>query len=450
MASLLGKQAVVVGAGMGGLAAAAALADHFEHVIVLERDSLPAQAVHRAGTPQARHVHVLLAGGQRALESLFPGFTAALAKAGAVPMRMALDTRSEVAGYDPFPQRDLGWDNYSMTRPLAEYVGRRQLAKRTNVELREQCRVDAIATTDANGTTVNGVRLAGQRDKSEFVPADLVVDASATGTLTLGVLQSAGISAPAETTIGVDFGYATVLFSIPADAPSDWKGVFTFPTPPAGRRGALLMPVEQDRWILSLGGAHGDVPPGDLDGFLTFAGQLRTTTISRAIKGAKPVSEVARFVFPESVRRHFERMTSFPRGLVVLGDAICRFNPIYGQGMSVAAQEACILRDLLTDRVAESDPLEGLPQAFFAATQEVIETPWETAAVQDFAYPQTRGDRPAGIENTLKLAIALNRAAARDPSVHKVAVEVRQLLKPRSAYRDPAFVAQVFAAMKEL
>jgi hypothetical protein len=259
-----------------------------------------------------------------------------------------------------------------------------------------------------------------------------------------------GISAPVETRIGVDFGYATVLFSTPADAPSDWKGVFTFPTPPADRRGALLMPIEGDRWILSLGGAHGDIPPGDLDGFLAFAGQLRTTTISFAIKSAKPVSEVARFVFPESVRRHFERMALFPRRLVVLGDAICRFNPIYGQGMSVAAQEACILRNLLADRAAASDPLAELPQAFFAAIQEVIDTPWETAAVQDFAYPQTRGERPAGIENTLKLAIALNRAAARDPSVHKVAVEVRQLLKPRSAYRDPAFVAKVYAAMNEL
>ena len=133
-----------------------------------------------------------------------------------------------------------------------------------------------------------------------------------------------------------------------------------------------------------------------------------------------------------------------------MGDAVCRFNPIYGQGMSVAAQEACILRDIVAARTAAPDPLEGLPQAFFAAIQEVIDTPWTTSAVQDFAYPQTRGERPADIENTLKLAVALNRAAARDAAVHKLAVEVRQLLKPRSAYRDPAFVAKVFASMSEL
>ena len=449
MTSLLGKRAIVVGAGMGGLAAAGALADHFERVIVLERDRLAADAAHRAGTPQARHVHVLLAGGLRALETLFPGVTAAFLEAGAVPIRMALDTRSELEGYDPFPQRDLGWDNYSMSRPLAEYVVRKELTKRSNVELKEQCRVNAIVAA-ASDAAVSGVRVAGRDGEGEVLPADLVVDASGNGALTLAALQSTGRPLPEETRIGVEMAYSTAIFSIPDDAPGDWKGVFTFPNPPASSRGALMMPIEGRRWILSLGGAHSDAPPGDFDDFLTFAGQLRTATISHAIKAAKPVSDVARFVFPDSICRHFERLASFPPGLVPLGDAVCRFNPIYGQGMSVAAQEACILRDIVAARTAAHDPLEGLPQAFFAAIQEVIDTPWTTSAVQDFAYPQTRGERPADIENTLKLAVALNRAAARDAAVHKLAVEVRQLLKPRSAYRDPAFVAKVFASMSEL
>jgi 2-polyprenyl-6-methoxyphenol hydroxylase-like FAD-dependent oxidoreductase len=450
MASFLGKQAIVVGAGMGGLAAAGALADYFERVIVLERDRLPSHAAHRAGTPQARHVHVLLAGGQRAFESLFPAVTAELAKAGAGAIRMALDTRSEVAGYDPFPQRDLGWDNFSMSRPLAEYVVRKELGKRSNVELRDHCRVDALVATGANGSAVSGVRLAGHNRAGEILPADLVVDASGSGALTLAALRSTGSPVPAETRIGVDFTYATAIFSIPDDAPTDWKGVFTFPNPPANNRGALMMPIEGDRWILSLGGPHGDAPPGDRDGFLAFAEQLRTATIYRAIKGAKPVTDVARFTFQESIRRHFERMVSFPRGLIPVGDALCRFNPIYGQGMSVAAQEACILRDLLAARALASDPFAGLPQVFFAAIQEVIDTPWTTAAVQDFAYPRTRGERPPDIDTTLKLASALNRAAAGDPNVHKLAVEVRQLLKPRSAYHDPAFAAQVYASMADL
>jgi 2-polyprenyl-6-methoxyphenol hydroxylase-like FAD-dependent oxidoreductase len=362
---------------------------------------------------------------------------------------MALDVRSELAGYDPFPQRDLGWDNYSMSRPLAEYVVRKQLAKRANVELRELCRVGAIIAV-SDGERVTGVRLARQGSQGEILPADFVVDASGTGLLTLAALQSTGRTAPAETRIGVDLAYATTIFAIPDDATSEWKGIFTFPNPPETSRGALMMPIEGNRWILSLGGAHGDSPPGDLDGFLDFCRQLRTTTIYRAIRDAKAVDGIARFAFPESIRRHFERMASFPQRLVPLGDAVCRFNPIYGQGMSVAAQEACVLRDLLALRAGAGGQLEGLPQAFLAAIQEVINTPWNTAAVQDFGYQQTRGERPADVENTLKLALALNRAAARDASVHKLAVEVRQLLKPRSAYLDPAFVTRVHAEMAEL
>ena len=231
MTSLLGKRAIVVGAGMGGLAAAGALADHFERVIVLERDRLAADAAHRAGTPQARHVHVLLAGGLRALETLFPGVTAAFLEAGAVPIRMALDTRSELEGYDPFPQRDLGWDNYSMSRPLAEYVVRKELTKRSNVELKEQCRVNAIVAA-ASDAAVSGVRVAGRDGEGEVLPADLVVDASGNGALTLAALQSTGRPLPEETRIGVEMAYSTAIFSIPDDAPGDWKGVFTFPKSP--------------------------------------------------------------------------------------------------------------------------------------------------------------------------------------------------------------------------
>src|SRR5438132_13412566 len=133
--NLVGKQAVVIGAGMGGLAAAGALADHFERVVVLERDKLPLDAAHRNGTPQSRHIHGLLAGGQRALGELFSGFEQDLARAGAVPLRATLDIRIEMPGYDPFPQRDLGFVTYSMSRPLIELVVRRCLERHASITL---------------------------------------------------------------------------------------------------------------------------------------------------------------------------------------------------------------------------------------------------------------------------------------------------------------------------
>ena len=449
MAAIVGKQAIVVGAGMGGLAAAGAAADYFERVIVLERDSLPSSAQPRAGTPQAQHTHALLGGGKLAFESLFPGFTAALTEAGAIRYRAGLDLLTEIPGFDPFPQRDVGWDAYSMSRPLIEKVVRQQLQRRRNIEIRERCRVEQIVASDGDGGAVSGVRLADRDTPGETLSADLVIDSSGRGALSLAALRATDQPIPAETVVGIDMAYATTVFSIPDDAPRHWKGVFTFPNAPKGRRGALMLPIEGNRWILSMGGAHGDAPPGELKGFLAFAKQLRTQTIYDAVKSAKPASEVVRFAFPESVWRHFERLDSFPRGLLPFGDVICRFNPIYGQGMSVAAKEACVLRDLLAVRSLERDPLEGLAQSFFAAIQEVLDTPWSSAAVSDFVYPETRGDRPADLENTLKFGQAMMVLAARDADVHKLRMEVMNLLKPRSVFHDPGLVARVRGVMAE-
>jgi 2-polyprenyl-6-methoxyphenol hydroxylase-like FAD-dependent oxidoreductase len=446
--TLIGKQAVVIGAGMGGLAAAGALADHFEQVLVLERDTPPSEPAHRAGTPQARHVHgLLLSSGQRALGDLFPGFEQDLARAGAVPLNPGLDLRVERPGYDPFPQRDVGCVSYAASRPTIESVVRRRVEGLANITLRPRCRVTDLLASP-NGEAVTGVCCEDDSGASEAVAADLVVDASGRGAPTLALLQSIGRALPEETTIGIDLSYSTCVFAIPDDAPIEWKGVLTFAQAPHNRRGGIMLPLEGNRWMVTLGGRLGDVPPGDAEGFLTYAQSLRTPTIYNAIRHAKPLDGVARYGFRESVLRHFERVDVFPRGLLPIGDAICRFNPVYGQGMSVAALEACLLQRLL-ERLGEGgNPLAALAPAFFAEVQTLIETPW-SVAILDFAFPDARGQRPADFETTLKFGIALTRLAAEDPAVHQLTAEVQHLLRPRSAYRDPALVQRVLAKMTE-
>jgi 2-polyprenyl-6-methoxyphenol hydroxylase-like FAD-dependent oxidoreductase len=446
MASV-GKQAVVIGAGMSGLTAAGALADSFDQVVILERDRLPSEPTFRAGTPQSRHVHGLLLSGQRALSELFPGFDQDLAREGAVPLRVGLDVRMERPGYDPFPQRDLGWFSYAMSRPTIERAVRRRVEGRPNIVLRQRSRVQEVLMSP-NGEAVAGVRYDNENGASETIAADLVVDASGRGALTLALLQSIGWPLPEETTIGIDLGYATCVFAIPDDAPTDWKGVMTFGEAPHNSRGGLMLPLEGNRWMATIGGRHGDVPPGDVEGFLAYAKALRTPTIYNAIRHAKCLDGVARYGFPESVRRHFERLDGFPRGLLPIGDAICRFNPVYGQGMSVAAQEACLLKTILERLGAESDPIAALASTFFTEVQPLIETPWSVATL-DFVFPSTRGQRPADFEITLRFGIALTRLAAEDPAIHKLTAEVQNLLKPRSVYRDPALVQRVFAMMAQ-
>jgi 2-polyprenyl-6-methoxyphenol hydroxylase-like FAD-dependent oxidoreductase len=444
--TLVGEQAVVVGAGMGGLAAAAALADHFERVVVLERDTLPPDATHRAGTPQSRHIHALLAGGQRALGELFPGFDRDLASAGAVPLRVTLDVRIEMPGYDPFPQRDLGFVTCSMSRPLIEFVVRRRVERHANITLRPRCRMREFVPS-ADRAAVTAVCFENADGKSETLPADLVVDASGRASPTLGLLESIGQPMPEETVIGVDIGYATAVFAIPDDAPSDWKAMRTVPNIRESTRGGLMLPLEGGRWMVTVGGRHGDKPPGDGDGFLAFTRQLRTSTLYDAIRHAERLGDVFRFGFSASVWRHFERLEAFPRGLLPFSDTICRFNPVYGQGMSVAAQEAVLLRRLLAS--GEGDPLAGLAPAFFAEACGLIETPWTSAAVPDFAFPETKGQRPPDLDRMLRFRRAFNRLAAADPAVHKLTTEVGHLLKPRSVLRDPGLVERLQAMMTD-
>ena len=445
--TLIGKQAVVIGAGMGGLTAAGALADRFDQVVVLERDTLASEPAYRAGTPQARHVHALLLSGQRALSELFPGFEQDLARAGAVPLTAGLDVRMERPGYDPFPQRDLGWFSYAVSRPTLERTVRLRVESHANIALRQRCRVHEILAT-SNGEAVTGVGYADDNGANQTIAADLVVDASGRGALTLALLQSIGRPLPEETTIGIDLGYATCIFATPDDAATDWKGVMTFGQAPGNSRGGLMLPLEGNRWMATIGGRHGDVPPGDAEGFLAYAKALRTPTIYNAISRANRLDGVARYGFPESVLRHFEQLDEFPRGLLPIADAICRFNPVYGQGMTVAALEACLLRRLL-DRPAEGgDPIAALAPAFFAEAQALIETPWSVAML-DFAFPDTRGQRPADFETTLRFSRALMQLAAEDPEVHRLTAEVQNLLKPRSVYRDPNLVQRVLAKMAE-
>lgn len=440
--SLIGRQAVVIGAGMSGLPAARALADYFEHVVVLERDTLPPEASQRPGTPQARHTHALLAGGQRALEELFPGFGQDLAGAGAVPLRVGLDLRLERPGYDPFPARDLGVVAHAMSRPLVELTVRQCMGVHTNITIREHCRARDLVASHGGGAII-GICFENADGRGETLAADLVVEAAGRGNLTLSVLESVGRPRPEETFIGVDITYGTAVFAMPEDAPTDWKAVMTFDALAQGGLAAVMAPLEKNRWVVTLVGRHGDKPPSDWDGFLAYARQLRTPTIYNAIKAAQPLGEIARFGFPASVWRHFDRLEEFPRGLLPLGDAMCRFNPVYGQGMSVAAQEARLLHDILRRRGGESDALAGLASEFLAEAAILIETPWALAAVPDFAHIKTQGRRPDDLEQSLQFSEALNRLAADDPDVHQVLFEVLHLLKPRSALGEPDLVERV-------
>jgi 2-polyprenyl-6-methoxyphenol hydroxylase-like FAD-dependent oxidoreductase len=433
------SHAVVIGAGMAGLTAAQAISRHFGKVTIIERDVLPAEAAPRSGTPQAQHAHMLLAGGLKALQILFPGFENDLAEAGAVKIRTGKDIRFERPGFDPFPIRDLGIDTFCMSRPLLEAVTRRRVQQTANINICVRSRVTGlVASRDA--MRIEAVRYDSEGGSVVTLEADLVIEASGRCGLTLKLLEELSLSRPEETEIGIDQAYASTIVERPLD--HDWLGNIVLPSAPASSRGAFLFPIEKQRWLLSVGANHGDVPPGDRAAFMDFVRSLRTPTIYDAIRDARPLTDIVRYQLPCSTRRHFERLESFPAGLLAIGDALCRFNPVFGQGMSVAAQEAVILDRLL----AEDVPMERLARDFFAAIQDTIATPWGVA-VSDFVYPATRGVRPADLAQRLQYGMALTKLAAADPEVHRLTAEVSQLLKPQAALREPALAARVMLLM---
>jgi 2-polyprenyl-6-methoxyphenol hydroxylase-like FAD-dependent oxidoreductase len=436
-----GNHAVVLGAGMAGLATAQVLSHHFSKVTVLERDQFPEEPVPRSGTPQAAHAHALLGGGLHALQSLFPDFGQDLVTAGAVQTRAGIEIRLERPGFDPFPSRDLGFDIFFMSRPLLEAVTRRRVRDSPNIAIKTRHRATEIIASSST-LRVEGVRCDGEDGRSHTIDADFVAEATGRGSLTLQLLERLGLQRPEETEIGIDQAYSTTIVERPHDREASWDGVMFLPSAPESSRGGFVFPIEKQQWIVSIGGNHGDVPPGDWEGLLDFVKTLRTSTIHDALKNARPKSGIARFRLPASVRRHFERLDTFPTGLLAIGDAICRFNPVFGQGMSVATREAVVLDSLLQDDV----PTDRLAEQFFTRIQPTIETPWGVAQ-SDFVYPATRGVRPADFEKRTQYNIGLTRLAAQDSEVHKLLAEVQNLLKPQSALREPALATRVMAVM---
>jgi 2-polyprenyl-6-methoxyphenol hydroxylase-like FAD-dependent oxidoreductase len=438
----LADHAIVIGAGIGGLSTAAALAGCCARVTVMERDALPLDAIPRRGTPQSNHLHGLLIGGLQALCSLLPGFERDLAAAGAVAVGISQQLRAEFPGYDPFPQRDLGWTGYTMSRPLLENVVRRRVTRLPNVVLEDRLQVTEIVASDDGA--VAGVRWMGPDRATGVRPADLVVDASARGSLTIAMLAETQRRQVEQTTIGIDMRYATTSFVIP-DGACQSNVVMTFPNHPEQTATGYLFHVEGDGWSALISERHGEPMPNDGDGFLKLARRLRTSTIHDVLRRAKQADQVHRFAFPESSRWHFEKLPAFPRGLLPIGDAICRFNPIYGQGMTVAAKEAWILREILIARAELRDPIDGLSDAFIAAIQSTIEAAWWMSAVPDFLHPQTRGERPADLAGRLRANMALMRLAADDAAVDRIRIGIGHMVLPPSVLREPALARRIEA-----
>ncbi|MET9802250.1 FAD-dependent monooxygenase [Streptomyces sp. NPDC006368] len=429
------RHAVVIGGSVAGLLAARVLADHAQRVTVVERDRFPHEPEPRPGVPQGRHTHVLLEGGQRALEKLLPGAVDELRAQGAPVVGMPEDV-VQWQGGTWFRRTAATSPLFTGTRPRLEQLIRRRVLA--------DPRIGTLEGTEAVGLTgdaarVRGVLLrsrgAGRGKEPRELEADLVVDASGRGSRAPEWLAAIGAEPPHEETIETGLGYATRLYRNPmAGEGTDCLGYFVVPNP-AQTYGGVIMPVEEGLHLVTLSGLRGDAPPADEAGFEEFASRLPHPVVREWLAKAEPVSGVHGFRGTANVRRRYDRPGRRPAGFLATGDALCAFNPIYGQGMAVAAIAAVALRDALADP-RRTPTTRRVQRALLDASRQA----WDISAGSDKGMPGAVGNAVRSSPADRPATWYLGRVQARytgDPVVGEAFRSVLALVNPVSVLFAP-------------
>ncbi|TYB60941.1 hypothetical protein FXF51_29255 [Nonomuraea sp. PA05] len=414
--------AVVIGASIAGLLSAAALHRRFAQVTVLDRDRLPAVDAHRRGTGQSRHAHGLLARGSEIMDELLPGITAELVAQGAIRGDMQDRARHVHAGHR-LARGPSGLSALMVSRPLLEGQVRRRVSGLPGVRVLAERTVTGLLAREGR---VTGVRLAD----GERIPADLVVDAAGRGSRTPLWLGDLGCRPPREERVAIDMRYGTREFRRRDDHLAGDLLAVVGPTPEVPRAGVALA-LEDERWVVTLAG-YGEGPPPGAAGFAAYAATLTAPDLHHLIMTAEPLGEPRAYHTPTAVRRRYEQLGSFPDGLLVTGDAVCSFNPLYGQGMTVSALEARELLD--TDLSAK---------AFFRRIAAVVDIPWEITVGADLRLPATHGNPTQKMRLIGAYLDRFHAAAAHDPELTRRFLRVTNLYDPPPALMSPAALVRV-------
>jgi 2-polyprenyl-6-methoxyphenol hydroxylase-like FAD-dependent oxidoreductase len=426
----LGEQAVVCGAGMGGLLAARVLSEFYGTVTVVERDKLPDGADQRRGVPQGRHFHVLWSRGAEELARLFPGIHDDLIATGAeicddgdlsrVSIRLAGHELSRAGKFSDPSSVKL----HLLSRPLLESHVRQRVSAIDNVEILDgHDFVDPIAP---NSHLVTGANIVDRDSGAKReLNADLLVDAMGRSARTPAFLDALGCGRPVAERSKTNANYTSVLMRIPEGIIKE-RMTFVVPEPKKPTGGAFSV-YEHDTWIFTLTRLADNEPPNDLTGMIRMASQFAPPALLRALKRGEPIGEISVFRYPGAIWRRYDQMDRFPAGFLVFGDAICSTNPIYGQGMTVAALEATALRDCLADGNGD------LSRRFFAATAAHIGPMWASNQFNDLYMDSGDPDHAASKE-LLDFREAVLSAAESSPALTEKLYRAMNLVDPPTDY----------------
>ena len=396
------KQAIVIGASIAGLCAAAVLSEHFDRVTIIERDAYPEGASdHRKGVPQGRHTHILLRAGETILENIFPNIMDELRQKGA----RHFDATEGLLWfhYGKWKKKHCsGFMVHQQSRPLLENQILKRLVNNPRITFLRGYAAKQLLWSQ-NKKTVTGLMVEPTRATAQMgkqaktLKSELIIDASGRASILTKWLQKAAYETPKETRVGMDLQYSSRVFQAPITQipttqvnQTDWQAFAVYPAPPQETRGGVLFKVEENKYILTLVGYIGDHPPKQNEGFLDFAKTLPVPDLYQQVKNLTPLSDVVIYRYPYARRLHFENIKQHPQGIVALGDAVCSFDPVFGQGMSVALQEVELLQQQLQSGKWQE-------KRFYQQVSKKLFLPWMLASMEDFRYPSVTGKRPVGL-----------------------------------------------------
>ncbi|HSM56701.1 MAG TPA: FAD-dependent monooxygenase [Candidatus Sulfomarinibacteraceae bacterium] len=437
------QTAIVLGGSVAGIWTARVLADHFARVIVVERDELPSAAEHRPGVSQGRQYHIMLRRGLQIMERLFPGIRDELKAAGGVHFDEIKEVKTRFRG-QWLEQYESGSFLLGASRVLLESILRRRLRDYPRVEFMEGTEVIGLLGDETEGR-VTGARVRRRRGPDRgtesTLHAALVIDATGRNSRAPEWLADLGYAAPRETIINPYLGYASRRYRKPQKMAGDWEMMGIMANPPEETRSGLILPEENNTWVVLLAGANKDYPPTDEEGFDAFARSL-DRDFHRAISDAEPLTRIYGYRRTKNRWRHYEDLQPWPEGFAVVGDAFSAFNPIYGQGMTVSAMTAVALDEQLRKA---GGVRTGFAARFQKQVARVTKPVWLLTTGADLAFPGTEGGSGKSVVDRLTYWYTdlVMDAVPYDDRVRRTFLDVNHLLLPATALFSPGILWRV-------